>query len=321
MRDQVARAPGLGADLALPHLEVGFVVGLALGVHAELKGLLTERLALDPRRPALGAHGGLALERAHLDAARHRVGHVAIGPPHAADKAPARLGARLHHQVLAALGARAHAGVGGHGVADGVAELLRVIEQLVDDPREQRARVHDHVLLGVLAMFHARHVLIELGRHIGTRDARGELGQRVDHRDAELTRLNGVVLQIAHGVEALDDARTGRLGAEAALFHLLHELALAVARGRLGLLGLELDIVHVHSIALVERRELLIALKAVGVRLAEARIDQNIARCHERLAGNIDGELGVLDGRRPHERCQEAAGDEVVELLLAAVER
>ena len=314
-------APGLGAHLALAHLKVGLVVGGARGVHANLEGLLAERLALDARCAALGAHGRLALERAYLDAARHRIGHVAVGPAHAADKAAAGLGTRLHNQVLAALGAGAHARIGRDGVADGVAQLLRVLEQLVEHASQQCARVRHDMLFGVLAALHAGHVAVELAGHIGARDARGKLRQRVDDSDAQLARLNGIIFEIAHGIQALDNARARGLGAQAALFHLLHELALAVARGRLGLLGLELNVEHIDRIALLQRRHLLVALESVRVCLAETRGHEHIARGHERLAVHIKLELGVLDGRGPHKRRQEAAGDEVIELALAAVER
>ena len=177
------------------------------------------------------------------------------------------------------------------------------------------------MLFGILALLHARHVAIELRGHIGACDARSEFGQCIDDGDTQLTRLDRIVLEIAHRVKALDDARARRLGAQAALFHLLDELALAIARGRLGLLGLELDIRNVDGIALGKRRHLLIALEAVWVRLAEASIDQHITRSLEKLAGDIDNELGVLDSRRTHERRQEATSNKVVELFLAAVER
>ena len=314
-------ASGLGTHLALTHLKVGLVVGGARGVHADLEGLLAERLALNARRTALGAHGGLALERAYLDATRHRIGHVAVGPSHAADKAATGLGTRLHNQILAALGAGAHARIGRDGVADGVAQLLRMLEQLVEHAGQQRARVRHDMLFGVLAALHAGHVAVELAGHIGARDARGKPRQRIDDGDTQLARLHGIVFEIAHGVQALDDARARGLGAQAALFHLLHELALAVARGRLGLLGLELNVEHVDRIALLQRRHLLVALETVRVCLAETGGHEHIARSHERLAVHIELELGVLDGRRPHERRQEAAGDEVVELALAAIER
>ena len=320
MGDQLAGAAGLGAHLAVPHLEIGFKVGGALGVHALLVGLLAERLALDARGAALGAHAGLALKRAHLDAGGHRVGHVAVGPAHAADKAAAGLGAGLHHQVLAALGALAHLGIGRHGIRDRLAQVVLVLDQRIEHAGKQGAGVVDHVILGVLALGHVRHVLVELGRHLRRGDARRELAQRVDDGHAQLARLDGVVLQVAHGVEALDDARTRGLGAQAALLHLLDELTLAVARGRFGLLGLERDVVHVDDVALLECGQLLVALETVRIGLAEARIHQHVAARGERLAGDVDSELGVLDGRGTHERGQETTRDQVVKLLLTAVE-
>ena len=193
-------ASGLGTHLALAHLKVGLVVGGACGVHANLEGLLAERLAFNARRAALGAHGCLALERAHLDAARHRIGHIAVGPAHAADKAATGLGARLHNQVFAALGASAHARIGRDGVADGVAQLLRVLEQLIEHASQQRARVRHDMLFGILAALHTGHIAIELAGHIGARDARGKLRQRVDDGNAQLARLHGIVFEIAHGI-------------------------------------------------------------------------------------------------------------------------
>ena len=314
-------ASGLGTHLALAHLKVGFVVGGARGVHADLESLLAERLALNARCAAFGTHGSLALERAHLDAARHRIGHVAVGPAHAADKAAAGLGARLHDQILAALGAGAHARIGRDGIADGVAQLLRMLEQLIEHAGQQRARVRHDMLFGIFAALHAGHVVVELAGHIGARDARGKLRQCIDDGDTQLTRLHGIVFEVAHGVQALDDARARGLGAQAALFHLLHELALAVACGRLGLLGLELNVEHVDRVALLQRRHLLVALESVRVCLAETRGHEHIARSHERLAVHVELELGVLDGGRAHKRRQEAASDEVVELALATVER
>ena len=177
------------------------------------------------------------------------------------------------------------------------------------------------MLFGILATLHTGHIAIELAGHIGARDARGKLRQRVDDGDTQLARLNGIVFEVAHGIQALDDARARGLGTQAALLHLLHEFALAVARGRLGLLGLELNVEHVDRIALLQRRHLLVALKAVRVCLAETRGHEHIARGHERLAVDVELELGVLDGRGTHKRCQEATGDEIVELALTAIER
>ena len=72
---------------------------------------------------------------------------------------------------------------------------------------------------------------------------------------------------------------------------------------------------------MLQRRHLLVALKAVRIGLAEARGHEHVARGHERLAVDVELELGVLDGRGTHKRRQEAAGNEVVEFALAAVER
>ena len=177
-----------------------------------------------------------------------------------------------------------------------------MLEQLVEHAGQQCARVRHDMLFGVLAALDAGHVAVELAGHIGARDARGKLRQRIDDGDAQLTRLHGIVFEVAHGVQALDDARARGLGAQAALFHLLHELALAVARGRLGLLGLELNVEHVDRIALLQRRHLLVALESVRVRLAETRGHEHIARSHERLTVHVELELSVFDGRGTHKR-------------------
>ena len=320
MRDEVAMAPRPGAHLALPHLEVGLKVGGALGVDAHLVRLLPERLALDARRPALRAHGRLALERAHLHAGRHRIGHVAVRPAHAADEAAARLGRGLHHQVLAALGARAHARIRRHGIADGLAQIVLVPDELVQHTGEQRARVLHHVLLGIAPLRHGSHILIEFRGHVGRGHAGRVARECVHDGHAELARLERIVFEVAHLLQALDDACARGLGAEPPFLHLLHQTAPTVARRRLGLLGLELDIVHVNRIALRERRQLLIALEAIGIGLAEASIHQHVSRSRKGLAGNVQRDLGVLDGGGAHERGQEASRDQVVELLLATVQ-
>ena len=313
-------ASRLGTHLALAHLEVGLKIGGAFGIHALLICLAAERLTLDARCPALGAHAGLALQRAHLDARRDRIGHIAIRPAHAANKAATRLGARLHDQILAALGALAYLCVGGHSVGDGLPQVIFMLNQRIEHACEQSARMVNHVLLRVLALCHARHIRIQLGSHLGRGNTRSKLVQGVDDSHAQLAWLDGVVFKIANGIETLDDARARRLGAQAALFHLLYELALAIARGRLGLLRLKLDVVYIDNVALRQRRKLLITLEAIRIRLTKTRIYQHVTGRRERLARNVDRKLGVLDGCRAHKRSQETACDKVIELLLAAIE-
>lgn len=65
---------------------------------------------------------------------------------------------------------------------------------------------------------------------------RGELVKGVANRHAQLAGLDGVVLDVLHRVQALDDAVARGLRAQAQLLHLLDQLALAVTRRRLGLL-------------------------------------------------------------------------------------
>ena len=144
--------------------------------------------------------------------------------------------------------------------------------------------------------------------------------QGVDDGHAELAGLNGIVLEVLHGVETLDDARARGLRAQASLLHLLDELALAVASGRLGLLRVKREVANVHDVTLGKGRELLVSLEAKRVDGAEPRHLEHVTGGHERLAGNVDGELRPLDGRGVGERGEEAPRDEVVEFPLGGLE-
>ena len=189
-----------------------------------------------------------------------------------------------------------------------------MLDQPVHHAGEKGARVGDHLGLGVGALGDLGHVVLELAGHLGRGDARRVGVQSVDDGHAQLAGLAGVVLEVLALVERVDDARTRGLGAQAALLHLLDELALAVARGRLGLLGQKVHLPHVADVALVELGQLVVLLEAVGVNGAEARVGQHVAGGLEGLAVDVEGHLGALDGGGPHEGGQKAAGDEVVEL-------
>ena len=178
----------------------------------------------------------------------------------------------------------------------------------------------DHLALGVGALGHLGHVPLELARHVGRGDARGELVEGVDDGHAQLAGLHRVVLEVLHRVKALDDARARGLGAQAALLHLLDELALGVARGRLGLLGREHEVADVDRVALGEGRQLLVLLEAIGVNAAEARHLEHVARGAEGLAGHVYLQLRALDDGRVRERGEKAPGHEVVELPLGRLE-
>ena len=102
--------------------------------------------------------------------------------------------------------------------------------------------------------------------------------------------------------------------------HLLNEFALAVARRRLCLLGLKLHGAHIHRVTALECRQLLVLLETKGVNSAKTGHLEHIARSHKRLARHIDLDLGALNDGSIGERCQEAAGDEVVELPLRRLE-
>ena len=149
---------------------------------------------------------------------------------------------------------------------------------------EQVAGVHDHIGLGLLAFGDVVHLGLEFRRHLRVGDMRRELVERVAHRHAELRGLDGVVLDVLHRVEALDDAVARGLRAEPELFHLLDELALAVAGGRFGLLLRAGGAVEGDLLALGECRQLLVFLHAVGVDGAIALMHEDVAFRGEVLA-------------------------------------
>ena len=184
-----------------------------------------------------------------------------------------RLVARLQLQILAALRARPHVGVGGHGVGKRVGHLLGMGH--AGSPAPGRAGCARSPPPRPSSCSPRRcgpwsasssAVISAMG------DVRRELVQRVDDGDAQLRGLDGVVLHVLHLVEALDDGGAGRFRAEAQLLHLLHELALGIARRRLGLLLRTGGAVEGDGGALGERRQLLVILQPVGVDGAEARL-------------------------------------------------
>ena len=311
---------GLSTGAALANLEVRLVVGGALRVDANLIRLGAERLALDTRSAALGTHGALSLDGLIAHAGGQRIGDITVRPTHAANEAATGLGARLDNEVFAALGAGAHAGVGRDGIGNRFAEVILVLDKRVEHAGEQRARVVDDLILSVGALGDLRHVLLELTRHVRCRDARSELVKGVDDGHAKLTRLNRIVLEVLDRIEALDDARARRLGAKAALLHLLDELALAVARRRLRLLGLEVDAEDIDGVTFRKLGKLLVLLETKRIDGAEARVLEDIAARLEGLARNINHELSPLDGRGIRERREETARNEVVELPRGRLE-
>lgn len=142
------------------------------------------------------------------------------------------------------------------------------------------------------------------------------LVERIDDRDAELRRLDRVVLHILDRIEALDDGMAGRFRTQPQLFHLLDELALRIARGRLGLLVRLGRTAEVEHLALFERRQLLVLLEAVGIDRAESRLHEHIALRSERFAIHLERDLRTLDHRRLRKRGHETACNQVVELVF-----
>ena len=145
---------------------------------------------------------------------------------------------------------------------------------------------------------------------------RGELIKGVANRHTQLAGLDGVVLDVLHRVQALDDAVARRLRAQAQLLHLLNELALAVARRRLGLLLGALGAVEGDLLPLAHGRQLLVLLHAVRVDGAIARRHQHVALGREMLAAHFERHLRTLHHGRIRQRCQESARDEVVQLVI-----
>ena len=101
---------------------------------------------------------------------------------------------------------------------------------------QQLARVGDDLVARRVAPRDRVHLVVELVRHLRVRDALGVLLERADDRLALHRGLDRVVRRVPAVVERLDDVVPGRLRPQAELLHLLDELALAVARRRLGLL-------------------------------------------------------------------------------------
>ena len=217
---------------------------------------------------------------------------------------------------MTALGAHADLGVGLHRVADRLTEVLLVLDKALEQRGKQLARVVDDGVLACLALGHLRHVAFELARHLRRGDMGGVALEGVDDGHAELTGLDGVVLEVLHLVKALDDGGAGGLGAQAQALHLLHELALAVARRRLGLLGLEVKRGEVDLLAHGKGRQLLVLLGAVRVDGAIAGLHEHVAAGGKRLAARIERDLGALDDGLLGEGRKEPAGNEVVELPL-----
>ena len=152
-----------------------------------------------------------------------------------------------------------------------------MLDQGIDHAREKRARVHDDLLLAVCPLGNLSHVSLELRGHVGARDVRRVGGERLDDGHAKLAWLHGIALEVLDVKEALDDRGASRLGPEAVLLHLLDEPPLAVAGGRLGLLGVELHRVDVTVIPHSERWQDLVLLLAKGIDGPEALLHDNDA--------------------------------------------
>ena len=253
-------------------------------------------------------------------ALRQRIGDVAIWPAIAADEARTRLRAALHAQIAPALRAGAHPAVGGHGVGNGLAHLVFARNQLVHDAREQAPRVQHHRVALLFALGHARHLRLQLGGHVRRGDVRCVAVQRVNDGLAELRGLDGVVHDVAATVEALDHVVTRGLRAQPVLFHLLNQAPGGIARGRLGLLGLQLRLGKTQHLPLCQLRHLLVFLHPVLVDGAIPRHDQHVAFRGERLPGHVNADLRALDHGLIRQRGHEAPRHEVVELPLLGLE-
>ena len=312
LRDELGLLADLSALWALAHHHIGFLVRLAVRIDAQRARLGAERRHLHLGHAARGARVG---QRLHL-ALRQRVGDVAIRPAGTADEHAARLLGHADLQILAAFGTLAHVGIGRHGIRQSVFDLLGMRQQVGKLLGEQVAAVGDHRIFGVAALGDVVHLLFKLGRHLRMRDMRGELVKGVANRHAQLAGLDGVVLDVLHRVQALDDAVARGLRAQAQLLHLLDQLALAVARRRLGLLLGALGAVEGDLLPLAHGGQLLVLLHAVRVDGTIARRHQHVALCREMLAAHFERDLRALDYGRIRQRCQESACDEVIQLVI-----
>ena len=217
---------------------------------------------------------------------------------------------------MAALGAHADLGVSLHRVADGLAEVLLVLDETLEQRGKQLAGVVDNGILACLTLGHLCHVAFELACHLGRGDVGGVTLKGVDDGHAELAGFDGVVFEVLHLVEALNDGGAGGLGAQTQALHLLHELALAVARRRLGLLGLEVKRGEVDFLSHRNSRQLLVLLGAVRIDGTIAGLHEHVAAGSERLSARVERNLGALDDRLLGQGREEPAGNEVVELPL-----
>ena len=318
LRDDAAIAAGLGAHGARADIDGRLVIRRTARIDARRTRLLAECRHLELRQPARGAR---LVNDFHL-AVRHGILHIALRPTRAADELAAGPPVDAELQALAALRARAHVRVRGDRLRKRGRDLLLRGKQGLELTSEQIARDHDDIVLGALARRDVAHVVFELCSHLRMRDARRVGVERVDDGHAELRGLDGVVLDVVHLVQALNDRVARGLRAEAELLHLLDEAALAVALRRLGLLLRACGAVERDQRALLERGELVVLLQAVGIDRPIPGLHGHVAVRDERfarafrLAGHLELHRGALDDRGLRERGQEPPRDQVVELVI-----
>ena len=110
------------------------------------------------------------------------------------------------------------------------------------------------------------------------------------------------------------------LGAQAQTLHFLNELALGIARRRLGLLLGAYGALEINRLAFGKSGQLLFFFHAVRVNGTEAWLHDDVATHRERLGIHFDGHLRAFDDGGIGKGRQEAAGDEVIELPLRRAE-
>ena len=315
-RDELLVEALRGARRALPHHDVGLVIRGAIRIDALDARLAAEGGHLDLGHAALGT---LLFDRFNL-ALRQRIRHIALRPTGAANEHRTRFLARAQLQVFAALRARSHVCVGSNSIGQSIFDLLLMRQKLIEHIVQDVARQIDHVFLGLVAGGNLVHIFFERRRHVGARDLRCELTERIAYGNAELAWLDRVVLHVFHRVKALDDRMARGLGAQAQALHFLNELALAVARRRLGLLLGAYGALEIDRLAFDKSGQLLFFLHAVRVNGAEARLHNDVAAHRERLGVHFDGHLRAFDDGSVGKGCQETASDEVIELPLRRAE-
>ncbi len=290
--------------------DLGAALRGAFGAQTHQARALLELDDLDLRCPALRARlvGGLVLR-----VLRQRVRDGTLGVAAASHEVRAVLGRVLDQQIVSRDRTRAHLRVLVDGSLEQLGDLVDPRQQLLQDRRKRVLRVTHHHRKRGAAVGDGVHLAVERHGHLGARDLARIPGERIDHGTALERGLHRVVGDVLAVVKRLDDVVTRGLRAEAELLHLLDQLALRVACGRLGLLALHLRTEEVYALPVLKLRQMLVLAQSVGIDGAIPGHHHHIALGDEPLAGHIEVDSRPFDHCGIGERGHEPAGDEVVE--------